>query len=379
MCISSRSASTLLLSLAVSISAWAETGVTEKIITLGQSAAFTGPSAELGIQMNAGAEAYFKHLNEKGGIHGRRVVLVKLDDKYEPELAVANTRKLIDKDKVFALFGYVGTPTSNAVLPIFTQAQVPFFAPYTGARSLREPFNRQVFNIRASYNDETEKIVQHLSAMGASNIGVFYQNDDYGKAGLAGVEMAMNKRKLPLVSKATVERNSVAVEDAVSTMLPKNPDAIIQIGSYKSCAQFIKSMRAAGYKGHIYNVSFVGSRALADELGEQGRGIGISQVVPLPWHTSNPIVAEYEAIMKKDGADINFSSLEGYIAARVFAEGLRRAGKELTREKLIAALESINSGNYASDGFPIDFSATNHSASHFVEMTLISKNGRFIR
>lgn len=363
----------------VSFSAWADPGVTDREIVLGQSAAFSGPAAELGIQMNAGARAYFDHVNQQGGVHGRRITLLTLDDKYEPELAATNTRKFIEDSKVFALFGYVGTPTSNAALPIFTGAKVPFFAPFTGAKSLREPFNRHIFNIRASYADETERIVEHLSGMGVRNFGVFYQNDAYGQAGLSGVEQALKKRNMTTMAKATVERNSTEVGAAVADMLAKKPDAVIQIGAYKGCSEFIKAMRKAGFGGHIYNVSFVGSKALADELGEQGRGIGISQVVPLPWHPVSPIVNEYDRIMKAQGRDINFSSLEGFIAARVFVEGLRRAGRDLSRERFIAAMESINSTNYSSGGFPVDFSPTNHSGSKFVEMTLISKNGRFIR
>ncbi|MDO8652685.1 MAG: ABC transporter substrate-binding protein [Undibacterium sp.] len=358
--------------------AFADTGVTDQKIVLGQSAAFSGPAAQLGIQLHAGAKAYFDQTNAQGGVFGRKIELLKIDDKYEADLAAANTKKLIETDEVFALFGYVGTPTSNAALPIFTQAKVPFFAPFTGAQSLREPFNRQIFNIRASYFDETEYLVERLVRTGLKNIAVFYQNDAYGKAGLAGVERALKKMNVEMIEVATVERNSVDVGKAVEKLLPKRPDAIIQISAYASCAAYIKEMRKAGYTGQFYNVSFVGSKALADVLGKEGPGVVISQVVPFPWHAATPVVSEYTKVMNKAGIqDLNFSSLEGFIAAKVFVEGLKRAGRNLTRERLIAALESINTGNYDLGGFDVNFSHNSHNGSKFVDMTVISKDGKF--
>ena len=356
----------------------AEAGVTDQKILLGQSAAFTGPAAQLGIQMHAGAKAYFDAVNAQGGVHGRRIEIIQADDKYEADLAAANTKRLIETDNVFALFGYVGTPTSNAALPIFTQARVPFFAPFTGAESLRQPFNREVFNIRASYFDETEHLVDRLVKTGIKNIAVFYQNDAYGRAGLAGVERALKLMKIELVATATVERNSTDVSAAVAKILPKKPDAIIQISAYASCAAYIRSMQTAGYTGQFYNVSFVGSQALADTLGKDGPGVVISQVVPFPWRAATPIVSEYQKVMVKAGVkDWNFSSLEGFIAAKVFTEGLKRAGKDLTREKLVRALESINRNTFDTGGFDVNFSPANHNGSKFVDMTVITKDAKF--
>ena len=355
-----------------------EAGVTDHRILLGQSAAFSGPAAQLGIQMYAGAKAYFDAVNAQGGVSGRRIEIVRADDKYEADLAAANTRRLIESDNVFALFGYVGTPTSNAALPIFTQAHVPFFAPFTGAESLRQPFNRQIFTVRASYFDETEHLVDRLVQTGIKKIAVFYQNDAYGRAGLAGVERALKKLHIDILATATVERNSTDVRAAVTTILPKKPDAIIQISAYSSCAAYIRSMQKAGYTGQFYNVSFVGSQALADTLGTAGPGVVISQVVPFPWHAATPVVSEYQKVMAKAGiTEWNFSSLEGFIAAKVFTEGLKRAGHELTREKLVRALESINHNNFDTGGFDIDFSASNHNGSRYVDMTVITKNAKF--
>jgi branched-chain amino acid transport system substrate-binding protein len=360
------------------IPASADIGVTDQKIILGQSAAFSGPAAQLGIQLHAGAKVYFDQVNAQGGVFGRKIEIIKLDDKYEADLAAANTKKLIEVDEVFALFGYVGTPTSNAALPIFTQAKVPFFAPFTGAQSLREPFNKQIFNIRASYFDETEHLVDRLVRTGLKNIAVFYQNDAYGKAGLAGVERALKKMNVPMLEVATVERNSIDVAKAVEKILPKRPDVIIQISAYASCAAYIKEMRKAGYTGQFYNVSFVGSKALADTLASEGPGVVISQVVPFPWHLATPVVAEYTKAMNKAGIpDLNFSSLEGFIAAKVFVEGLKRAGRNLSRERLISALETINIGNYDTGGFDVGFSPSNHNGSKYVDMTVISKEGKF--
>jgi branched-chain amino acid transport system substrate-binding protein len=367
----------VLLAVSATTSA-AEVGVTSQRITLGQSAPFSGPAAQLGIQLHAGAKAYFDSINEQGGIFGRKIEILTADDKYEPQLAVSNTTRFIKNEEVFALFGYVGTPTSNAAVPLITAAKVPFFAPYTGAESLREPFNKHIFHIRAGYFEETEHLVDQMSKLGIKNIAVFYQNDAYGLTGLDGVKRALKKRNLPLVETATVERNSTDVSAAVAKLLPKRPDAIIQISTYASCVALIKEMKKGGYTGQFHNVSFVGSQALANALGNEGLGVVVSQVVPFPWRRSNPLVNEYTTVLKKAGInEQNFSSLEGYIAAKVFVEGLRRAGADLTREKFIKALESITLANY-DIGFPVSFSATNHSGSNFVEMTVITREAKFM-
>ncbi len=351
-------------------------GVSADTILIGQSAALTGPAEALGREMKAGAQAYFDTVNKVGGINGRKIKLISLDDGYEPERAKANTEKLINEEKVLALFAYVGTPTSNAALPIFTKAKVPFIGAFTGAQSLREPFNRYIFNVRASYFDETEDIVRHMTAVGISRIAVFYQNDGYGQAGLAGIERAMKKRNLELVGKATVERNSVDVINAVNVLSKVNATAIVQISAYKSCAAFIKAMQKGGHLTQYWNVSFVGSKALAAELGEAGRGVQISQVVPFPWAEEIPIVAEYQKAIGGP-ANYSFTSLEGYIAAKVLVEGMRRAGKNLTRESLVDGLTKIRAVDFG--GFKVRYMPDNHNGSTFVDLTILSKGGKFKR
>jgi branched-chain amino acid transport system substrate-binding protein len=351
-------------------------GVTADTIVIGQSAALSGPAEALGKEMKLGAETYFKVVNDAGGVNGRKIKLISLDDGYEPDRAKANTKKLIEEEKVLALFGYVGTPTSNAALPLFTEAKVPFIGAFTGAQSLREPFNRYIFNIRASYFDETERIVENLVAQGVKNIAVFYQNDAYGKAGLAGMERAMKKRNLPIMALATVERNTVNVGDAVKIMVKADATAIVMISAYKSCAAFIREMQTKGKFPLFWNVSFVGSKALADELGEASRGTQISQVVPFPWATEYKVVSEYQKLIGGE-ANYSFTSLEGYIAAKILVTGLRKAGKNLSRESLVDAL--ANSDVIDLGGFKVDFSPDNHNGSRFVDLTIISKGKQFKR
>jgi branched-chain amino acid transport system substrate-binding protein len=317
-------------------------------------------------------------VNAQGGVNGRQLKLVTRDDGYEPEQAKAAVKALIEEDKVFALVGSVGTPTGLAAVPILTEAAVPLIGMFTGAQALREPFNRQVFHVRASYFDETERIVQHLTTLGMKKIAVFYQNDSYGKAGLEGVERALAKRQLKAVALGTVERNSTDVAKAMQTIMAAAPEAIVQISAYKSCAAFIKQARAKSYGGQFFNVSFVGSKALADELGDAGNGVVISQVVPFPYIPSSPIVREYQQRMTESGQkELDFSSFEGYLTAKVFVEGLRRAGRNPTREGLITALESMHEVNMG--GFMINYGPKNHMGSTYTDLTIVGRGGKFIR
>src|SRR6266496_3350000 len=363
---------------AFAFAANADPGVTSTSILIGQSAAFTGPASELGTEMRAGAMAYFQAVNAAGGVNGRKIELRSVDDGYEGDRAAANTKKLIDEG-VFLLFGYVGTPTSNASKPIFTAAKVPFVGPFTGAESLRNPLNRYIFNIRASYYDETEKLVGQLVGQTLDRIAVFYQNDDYGKAGLTGVERAMTKRNMKILATGTVERNTVDVATAVKSICKGEPQGVVMISAYKSCAAFIKTARAAGCNPQFLNVSFVGSKALAHEAGPDGRGVGISQVVPLPWNLSARVVKDYQQLLEASTGkqEDSFTSLEGFISAKVLVEGLRRTGSELTREKFIGTMEQIR--DFDVGGFTVSFTPTDHSGSRFVELTVIGKNERFLR
>jgi ABC-type branched-subunit amino acid transport system substrate-binding protein len=347
-------------------------------IVLGQSAAFTGNAAQLGIQMNTGARIFFNALNAAGGVNGSTIELRTLDDGYEPDRCKANTEKFI-KDDVFGLFGYVGTPTCLAALPLVVDARIPFFGPFTGAEALRDPFHKSVFHLRASYFDETRLIVKHLTQLGLKKVAVFYQNDAYGKAGLEGVTRALKAQDLVPVALGTVERNSVDVAQAVKDIASKMPDAVVQISAYKSCAAFIRSARKAGYGGTFLNVSFVGTQALADELGKEGLGIMVSQVMPFPFSTTTGIAREYLDAVQRAGGEArpNYSSIEGYLAAKVFAEGLRRAGRSPTPDTLVTGLESIQNTSFG--GFSVNFGPRSHVASHFVELSMLTEDGKVRR
>lgn len=353
---------------------------TDNAIVLGQSAPLTGPAAQLGIQFREGAKLYFNSVNAKGGVNGRNIDLRTLDDGYEPEKTAANTKQFLS-DNVFALFGYIGTPTSLAALPLAIAAKTPFFAPFTGAQSLREPFNRYVIHVRASYFDETAAIVKQAAAIGIKKFSVFYQNDAYGKAGLEGVERALKTLNLSTASTGTVERNTVDVKKAVADILAKQPESIVQIGAYKACAAFIREARKSGFGGTFYNVSFVGTQALITELGKDARGVVISQVMPYPYSPNTPLVSEYLQAMKAaaNSADLtaNYSSIEGFVAAKVFVEALRRAGRNATRESFITAVDSIQ--NFQMGGFTVDFNANDHTASSYVDLTVLTEEGRVRR
>jgi len=360
-----------------SLAVQAENGVTDQSIIIGQSAALTGPAQGLGLELRSGAKLHFDQVNAAGGIHGRKIQLESLDDGYEPDKAAANTKALIRDAKAFALFGYVGTPTTQAALPLVTEAHIPFIGAFTGAQLLRDPFNKYVFNVRASYFDETEKIAEHLTTVGVTKIAVLYQNDAYGKAGLAGMERALEKRKLKPLVTATVERNSTEVEAAVKTISAAKPDAVLVVSAYKSVAAFVMAMKKQGSAAVIHNLSFVGSVPLAKELGANGIGVHIAQVVPFPWSATLPVTRDYQELVKKAGrSDYSFTELEGYIAARVLVEGLRRAGKDLSRDKLISALETMTRTDVG--GFAINFSPSNHNASNFVDLSIIGNGGKFL-
>lgn len=346
-------------------------------IVLGQSAPFTGPAAELGLQYHLGAQLHFEAVNAKGGIQGRRIELLRLDDGYEPDRCAANTRQFIAQN-VFALFGYVGTPTSLAALPLATEAKLPFFAPFTGAQALRDPFNRYAIHVRASYFDETAAIVRQVTAVGIRKLAVFHQNDAYGKAGLEGVQRALTEQKLEPVAVGTFERNSTDVAAALKAILAARPEAIVQIGAYKACATFIRLARQQGFGGNFYNVSFVGTQALLDELGAVAKGVSVSQVMPFPYAPVIPLSGDYLAALKdRRGISPNYSGMEGFVAARVFTEALERAGRNLTRESFLAAVDGLQSLNLG--GFTLDFGPKKRNGSRFVELTLLTEDGRVRR
>lgn len=346
-------------------------------IVLGQSCALSGPSALLGTQYSQGAKLYFDQLNAQGGIGKRQVELRTLDDGYEPDRCVANTQKFLTDD-VFALFGYLGTPTSMAALPLLQKAKVPLVAPMTGGAGLRDPKLAQtVFNLRASYAEETALMVKQLLSLGLQKIAVFYQNDAYGQSGLDGVTEALKAHNLKPIGAATVERNSQDVTKAVNALVPLGANVIVQVGTYAASAAFVRAARQAGFGGQFYNVSFVGTSALAQALGKEAEGVVVTQVVPSPFQTSKAIVREFQTALQKSGVkwQPNYSSMEGFLAARVLSDALKAAsaGGKLQRDGLIAALDAMN--GQLLGGFPIAF-RTQSGKPRFVELSMLTGDGK---
>ena len=317
-------------------------GVYPDRIVLGQSAAFEGPASALGNGVRLGLEAAFHEANENGGVAGRRIELISYNDGYEPESAVKNVQTLIEKDKVFALIGSVGTPTSKASQPVAKDADVPFIGAFTGAGFLREKENRHAVNLRASYGEETETWIKHLTEdLGFTRIAILYQNDSFGRVGLSGVNEALSKRNLELIAEGTYERNTTAVKKALVKIRRSKPEAVVMVGAYKPIATFIKQARKLRMKSQFVTISFVGSNALAKELGKAGDGVIVTQVVPHPSDDSLGLVKQYHAALRAVDAKAKpgFVTLEGYMTGRMMIEALKENGETLTRESLLSAIE----------------------------------------
>lgn len=366
-----------LLLLAAAFPCYAEDGVTQNEIVIGMSNALSGPAAGLGTQLKAGATAYFDKINAAGGVNGRKIRLISYDDGYEPERTAAMTRKLIEQDKVFALFGYVGTPTSAAAVPFATKMGVPYIAPFTGAEALRNPVQKLVFNVRASYFDETEGMVERLTKdLGVKKIGVFIQDDGYGNAGKAGVSRALNKRGMTLAGEGKYTRNTVDVDAGLAALKAANPEAVIMVGTYKACAEFVKKARASGFNPRFLNLSFVGTSNFINEAGSAGEGVYITQVMPSPFDDAMAIVKQYQAVLRKADkkAEFDFTSLEGYVDAVVLVDALKKAGSDLTRVSLLSALDSLN---IDIGGLKVAYSPTDHQGIESIFYTVV-KNGKAV-
>jgi ABC-type branched-subunit amino acid transport system substrate-binding protein len=368
----------LVWSILGSPAALGEPGVFDDRILFGQSAALKGPAAALGAGMREGILSAFHEANEAGGVHGRRLELVSYNDGYEPETAITNTHRLIDEDEVFALIGEVGTPTSKAVQPIATDRQVPFLGPFTGAAFLRNPVLRNVINVRASYNQETEAWISHLTGdLGFTRIAILYQDDSFGRAGLAGVREALDRREMELVAEGTYKRNTTAVKRAVLRIRKASPEAVVMVGAYKPCAEFIKVAKSIGMDPVFVNISFVGSKALSEELGAAGEGVVVTQVVPLPTDTSIAMVARYQRALRamNDEAIPGFVSLEGYMVGRLVVQALQEMGTAVTREGLLAMIRQ--SGTFDLDGIRLDYGPDDNQGMDQVFLTVIQSDGSF--
>ena len=347
--------------------AHAEEGVSADEVRIGMVNAQSGPAAGLGLGMRAGAQAYFARINAEGGVNGRKINLIVHDDGYEPARTALLTDALINSSKVFALLGYVGTPTSRAALPIATAAGVPFLFPFTGAEFLRSPVKPWAFNVRASYFDETEALIAHIhSDLGSQKVALLLQDDSFGEAVKSGIAGALSKRGLRIHSEARILRNSLDVAGAVNTLKLAAPQAIVFVGTYQQLAAAIKHAKAIGVTARFFTVSFIGTEDFIASAGADADGVYISQVMPSPHDRSLAIIREYLADIMP--ADVGYASLEGYIAARVFVQALQATEPQPTRAELADTLQYLSSDL---GGFKVVFAPDNHQGSRAVFLTRI--------
>ena len=350
-------------------------GVSPQEIVLGQSAALTGPTQALGIGMRTGLEVAFKEINDAGGVHGRSIRLASRDDGYEPKRAGENARALLTDDQAFLLIGCVGTPTAAEILPVAGEQGAPFFAAFTGAGSLRTPYNPLIVNMRVSYAQEIERLVTLLvDGRGLKKIACFYQDDLYGQAGLKALQVALKKRSLEAAALGLYVRNTRDVAAALAAIVPTRPDAVVLVGTYGACADFIRQARAAGLHDSVFcNISFVGTRALVSALGDDADGVIISQVVPHPVGSQIPAVEAYRTALAKyaPGAEPDWISLEGYLAGRLFAAVADRAGADLTRASFLQALQGTDPIDLG--GLTAQFGANRNQAFDRVYLTQVRK------
>ncbi len=355
-----------------------EAGVSEDAVLFGQAAALEGPSSALGQRMRQGIVAAFTEVNAKGGVHGRKLQLISRDDGYDPDRSVAQTLRLIDDDKVFALIGAVGTPTAMATIPITSARNIPFIGPFSGAEFLRDLELHTVVNIRASYGAEAEAWIKHLTEdRRFTRIGIFYQDDSFGRDGLLGVKRALAKRGLELAAEGTFERNTRAVTAAWRAIKRAEPEAIVMVGTYGPCADFIKLAHRSGFYPTFVNISFVSANALAAELGPEGEGVIVSQVVPFPWDRSLKLVADYQAALTAFDPTLTptFVSLEGYLSGRLAAAALEKAGPQPTRASLLRAINDV--GDFDISGSTVTVGIRMIDTPPKVYLTVIQKDGTF--
>lgn len=358
-------------------SAVAETGVTDTTILIGQTVGLTGTVAGPVKEVIEGNNAYLSQINKQGGIYGRKIEIRTLDDKFDPKLTYANAETLIQKEKVFALFQGRGTPHTQAILPLLEANNVPLLAPSTGAAIFHEPAHRLLFNIRAKYQDEVIKAVEHFSTIGITSISLLHVDDAFGEDGLEGFKKAMEARKLTPVAITRFARVNPDFKATAAEVIKAQPAALIIVSSASNTAGVIKAIRAQGGQMQIMTMSNNSSNAFVKELGPAGAGVVVSQVTPAPHLLSTPLGQEFKVAAKASGATISYAAMEGFVNAKVLVEALRRAGPKLTREGFIKALESMQRVDFG--GLMVTYGPKDHTGSEFVELTMIDKNGKFLR
>ena len=357
-----------------------EIGVSDQEIVLGQSLGITGPLAQIAPDIVNGGKAYFDAINSTGGIYGRKIRSVVLDDGYDPARTLKTARQLIEDDKAFALYNSTGTANVAAILPMLAnEAQpVPLVGPLTGADGIRNPRMDNVFHVRASYEDELEKLVEHLTTVGIKRLGVLWINNGMGKDGMAGIEKAMKKHGVTSYASVSIQPDGSDAEKAIASLRETQPAAIIMITTGTATVSFIKGFNKVQKGMRFYALSVMGTQSALKALGPDGIGVVVTTVVPFPWSNRNALAKEYQSAMRKAGYDnLSFLGFEAYINAKVIAEAIRRAGKDLTRAKFNSSMESMRDLNLG--GFHLSFNKNQHQGSRFVELAIIRDGERFTK
>jgi ABC-type branched-subunit amino acid transport system substrate-binding protein len=367
------------LAASIAMTAFAEDGITEDSILIGQTVGLTGTVAGAVKEMNEGAHAYIAGVNRQGGVNGRKIILRIVDDKFMPALAAANAEKLITQDHVFALFQSRGTPQTEAILPLLETHQVPLVAPSTGAEIFHTPVNRWLFNVRAKYQDEVIKAIEHFTTVGINKIGLltYEKEDPLGMEGLAGFNKGMTARQLSPAIIAIFPRLKPDIKATAAKLIAAKPAALIIVSSGENTIDIIKELRAQGGSMQIMTMSNNSSQEFARDLGPAANGILVTQVTPAPHLVSSVLGQEFKVAAKGTGTTVSYAAMEGFVSAKVLVEGLRRAGRNLTRENFVHALESMKHADLG--GLMVNYGPRNHTGSQFVEITMLGKDGRFVR
>ena len=346
------------------------------VILLGQTADYSGPQAAPVKETASAARAYFDRVNAQGGVNGHKIVLESLDDGFDPKRSVENAKKLIDEKNVLALFLFRGTANAEALMPVIAEKKTPMFAGVGSSIKMHEPMNRYLFNLRAPVQIEVRSIVAQLASQGIKDVAVIYTDDGFGKDAFDGAKKAFDKYQIQPKAVASIPRGQTDVDKAVDEIARVNPSATLGFCIPKICATIVKKLRAKGSVTQFFSLSNTSSGAYVTELGDYGRGVVVTQVVPYPFDARDAIGREFIAFAKEAKIPQTYTAMEGYLSARIMTEALKRAGKNPTRESLVHAFETmqLNLG-----GFNVGFSPTTRTGSEFVDLTMISKNGKFIR
>lgn len=366
-----------LLLLATMASVHAQDGAAPDNIVIGQSVELSGQA--IGKENMLGALAYFSWLNAHGGLHGHAIELRSYDDQRKRATTRKNTERLLHQDHALALFGYRSTPTVEAILPLLLQEKVALVAPFSGAQSLHTPLHPYVFNLRASYQAEAAKMVESLTTLQISKVAILAQDDAFGRDGLAGFERSLKAKRLQPAVITKYDRKTLDLGRSVAEIAAANPQAVLMACTPSACANFIRQIRKLGLQPQFLMLSNVNSKEFFDSLGTYGRGVGVMQVMPYPHDYGAPVTREFEHVLKemKNPPPPSYAALEGFVAAKLMTEAIRRAGPHPTRERIVAALDAMHGVDLG--GITVNYSPTDHDGSNFVELTIVGRNGAIWR